>query len=302
MPNRFCAICGKTIGKNAPHFSMCLECYLKENPLFTLPDKFRFKLCIDCGSYSKREKWINAENGQIFSLIEEAIERYVLKPQKKFENIYFDIEFNEDSILYTSRDLIKSLEAVIIGTSRENPKFYHQEEIKVFIDYELCKNCSNLRSGTYYLSILQLRVNEERYFDFIDKAIDEIQSYVESQFKKDKRQYITKMVDEKFGVDLFLSTKELLNHLISHLRNDFHFQLKRSKKLVGRDTQGGKNLYRIKASVRFLPFKKNDVLEIDNALYSVENFTKNSVILKNKEGEKIVKDFTSIFHSRFEIK
>jgi len=40
MPNRFCAICGINLGKEDPHFGMCLECYLKEHPLFELPDHF----------------------------------------------------------------------------------------------------------------------------------------------------------------------------------------------------------------------------------------------------------------------
>ena len=58
MSHRFCAICGKPIDNTAPHFGMCQNCYLKENPLFELPSTLSFKICIDCGSYSKKEEWV----------------------------------------------------------------------------------------------------------------------------------------------------------------------------------------------------------------------------------------------------
>ena len=65
MVNRFCAICGKNLDENAPHFGMCLNCYLKEHPLFELPNRFSFKTCIDCGSYSIKEEWIKFENEKL---------------------------------------------------------------------------------------------------------------------------------------------------------------------------------------------------------------------------------------------
>jgi len=83
MAHRFCAICGKTLDKNAPHFGMCLNCYLKENDLFELPEKFTFRTCIDCGSFSVKEEWFNPENNEIFSIIEDVLYRFLLKPISK---------------------------------------------------------------------------------------------------------------------------------------------------------------------------------------------------------------------------
>ena len=56
MPNWFCAICGKDLDESAPRFNMCLNCYLKENPLFMLPQIFELRICSECGSYTKHEE------------------------------------------------------------------------------------------------------------------------------------------------------------------------------------------------------------------------------------------------------
>jgi NMD protein affecting ribosome stability and mRNA decay len=130
-------------------------------------------------------------------------------------------------------------------------------------------------------------------------VLEEIQSFVENLHKEDNRQYISKIVDQKNGVDLFLSTNQLLNYIISNLRGKFHFFIKRSKKLVGRDTQRGKNIYRLKAVLKFLPINKDDVILIDNHQYSVEQILKNKIILKSEDNKKITKCFQDFFNSNF---
>ncbi|MFW9784570.1 MAG: NMD3-related protein, partial [Candidatus Heimdallarchaeota archaeon] len=114
----------------------------------------------------------------------------------------------------------------------------------------------------------------------------------------DKKQYISKVLDQKYGLDLMLSTNELLNHIISHLRNKLHFILKRTKKLIGRDIQKGKNIYRLKSLVRFLPFRKNDIIEIENHKYIIDNITKNKIVLKNEDNQKLVKGYSFFFSQK----
>jgi NMD protein affecting ribosome stability and mRNA decay len=160
----------------------------------------------------------------------------------------------------------------------------------------LCKNCTNLRGGTYYLSIIQLRVKHEEQFGLINNIIDEINEYVENLFKKDPKQYISKIEDQKYGVDLYLSTNELMNHLIKFLRSKYHFLYKRSKKLVGRDNQRGKNLYRFKSLIKILPVRINDELLIEGQHFRVENIMKNKVIIRNENNTKFIKDYSYFFN------
>lgn len=298
MPNRFCAICGRDIQDDAPHFGMCIICYLKENPLFELPEKFSFKTCIDCGSYSKREQWKLAGENEILSVIEEAIYNFLLKQYLKKGNIEFEIFIDEETIIYSSKDLINSVEAVINGFLISDNNIRHQQTIKVSLNYELCKNCTNIRGGIYFISTIQLRVRDERYFNTIKNVLEDIQRYVEKSFEKDPKQYIAKIEDEKNGVDLFLSTNELMNHIISFLKGNYNFLLKRSKKLVGRDAQRGKGIYRLKSLIKFLPFNRNDTVKMNDMTYIVETISKNRVVLRSEVGTKLIKNYSYFFNDK----
>ena len=239
---------------------------------------------------TKKEEWFQSKNGDYLFSIEEALHRFLIDSFRKEKQIEFSIYFDENSFIYSSNDLLKNVDVVVSGFLKKNIDIKHQQKIKVFLENQLCKNCLNLRGGNYYLSIIQLRVINESHFNIIKRVLDNIQIYVENQFEKDPKQYITKMIDQKNGIDLYLSTKELMNHIISFLRKDYHFQLKRSKKLVGRDVQKGKNIFRLKSLIKFLPINKNDIVLVENHRYKVDSITKNKIAMKGgREMSKSIK-------------
>ncbi|MHA2401289.1 MAG: DUF424 family protein, partial [Promethearchaeota archaeon] len=106
MPNRFCAICGNKLDKNSPHFGMCIDCYLKEHPLFELPDSISVNVCLDCGSYAKKDIWIEPSSDDMISILQEIIQKYLVKQLGRNTPIETLISFDESSIRYSSRDLI----------------------------------------------------------------------------------------------------------------------------------------------------------------------------------------------------
>ncbi|MFX1588839.1 MAG: NMD3-related protein [Promethearchaeota archaeon] len=302
MPQRFCAICGKNLTENDPHFGLCLDCYLKENPLFEISSSFTLNICPDCGKYSKKDEWFETNGEDLFFTIEVAIRKFLLKNYLKQDTIDFKFIYDENSFQYSSKDLLSSFNLAIKGKLKENFKYSHEQIIKVNLNYELCRNCVNMRGGTYFLSIIQLRVNDETQFDLIKEVLEDIQNYAEKLFEGDEKNYISKIQNEKYGVDIYLSTNELMNHLISHLKSNYHFVLKRSKKLIGRDIQKGKNIYRLKALIKLLPIHKNDIILIGNQEFRVEAITKNKVILRREDNSKLTKDFTYIFNQKIIIK
>ena len=87
-----------------------------------------------------------------------------------------------------------------------------------------------------------------------------------------------------------------MNNIIKFLKLNYHFILKRSKKLVGRDTQKGRNLYRLKSLIKFLPVEKNDVILVENGKFIVESLSKNKVILRSEQGTKLIKNFAYFFN------
>ncbi len=300
MPHRFCAICGTELDKKAPHFGMCLSCYLEENPLFELPKSYNIKLCIDCQKYAKKEEWFEPTEKETLAVINEALTRFLLKNYVKQGLIAFSFSFDE--LLYSSRNLLSSLDLIITGTLEGDRKMTNQETLRVNISYDLCKNCTNLRGGMYFLSIIQLRVKDKAQFGIIKDALDDISLLAEKLFSKSDKQYIAKIEDQTLGVDLYLSTNELMNRIISHIRSKYYFILKRTKKLVGRDSQKGRNTYRLKALIKFFPFKKNDLILINNSKYFIENLTKNKVMLRDEKQSKLVKNFSFFFDDKRVIK
>jgi len=200
--------------------------------------------------------------------------------------------------MYSSKDLVTSLEVLIKGILKKDYNIKHEQTIKLNLNHELCKNCSNLRGGTYFLSILQLRVKDEEQFDLIKQVLNEVNEFVERTFEKDHKQYISNLEDQKYGVDLYLSTNELMNYLIKFLKAKYNFLLKRSKKLVGRDSQRGKNLYRFKALIKFLPVNNGDIITIEDQNFSVENITKNKVVLRSDNNTKLIKGYSYFFNEK----
>ncbi|MFX1316953.1 MAG: NMD3-related protein, partial [Promethearchaeota archaeon] len=215
------------------------------------------------------------------------------------DNIKFSIIYDEKSYVYSSKDLLKNLDIIVKGTMKGNSNIKHQETINITINYLLCKNCTNIRGGTYYVSIIQLRVKEETQFDLIEEALNNINKFVEKLFEKDHKQYISKVEDQKFGLDLYLSTTELMNYIIRQLSKEYYFLTKRTKKLIGRDVQRGKNLFRYKTLIKFLPIQKNDIIIINNEDFLVENISKKQVFLRNKNNSKLIKDYSYFFNEKF---
>jgi NMD protein affecting ribosome stability and mRNA decay len=235
----------------------------------------------------------------LLSIIKEAIDKYILDHINKKEKLEFIININEDTIIYTSENMIKEAEINIKGSVKEKSKLFHQDTMKILINYELCNNCQSLRGGGTFVSIIQLRVKNETYLSIIDKALDQIYTLTNKRFNNDQRQYIAKIIDQKYGLDLYISTKNLTNWILRHIEAHYHFIRKESRKLVGRNTQEGKNIYRKKFLIKFLPVKTGEVIKIGINTFNVENILKKKVILKSERNEKIIKPYNWFFQNDF---
>ncbi len=301
MPHRFCAVCGKEIEEDSPHFSLCLNCYLKENELFSVEKDFTIRICINCGKHAKKDTWFDSKASNTYEVLDHAIRQFLLKKYLKKGELDFKISFIESSCSYSSKGNLKAVKAIIEGFFKKKPKIKQTTTIDINIKNDLCKNCSNLMSGSYYVSILQLRVNSEHFLDITDDVMEELMGVIKKYFNKDEKHYVAKIEESKYGYDLYLSTNELMNHIISYLKPKYHFTIKHSKKLVGRDIQKGKNIYRLKTVLRFLPFNRGDRLMINDESYTIENIIKNKVILRNSHGSKETKPFNYFFEEKMHI-
>ena len=129
-----------------------------------------------------QEEWIKPVENELYSIIDGAVFKYLLRSYLKAGNIEFNLLIDENSFKYSSKDLIKSLNITITGTMKNNRSISHQQIITINLTNEICKNCSNLRGGTYFLAIIQLRVKDETHFDSLNHIINEIHEYVDKLF------------------------------------------------------------------------------------------------------------------------
>ena len=91
----------------------------------------------------------------------------------------------------------------------------------------------------YYESILQIRPYTKEVLDFVKKQID-----------KKENVFISKEINLKTGVDLYLTSNKFAINLGKLLKKRFKGTLKISKSLYSRDKQTSKLLYRITVCFR----------------------------------------------------
>ena len=84
-----------------------------------------------------------------------------------------------------------------------------------------------------YQGILQLRPNN-----------NEVLNYVYDKIEKSGNVFITKEINKKFGIDLYLTNKFFLIQLSRKLKNKFHGKITRSRSLYGRTRHGSRLVYR----------------------------------------------------------
>ncbi len=96
------------------------------------------------------------------------------------------------------------------------------------------KKVTVLRRDLYYEAIIQLR-----------PATEELLNFVERQVAKRKDVWISKIVEHKTGIDLYISSRKFARALGMKLKRSFKGELKITKSLYGVDRQTSKRIWRV---------------------------------------------------------
>jgi len=116
----------------------------------------------------------------------------------------------------------------------------------------------------YFEGILQLRNPSQEVIDFI-----------ESKLKKHHERFsISKIVEQKLGLDLYITNNRYMQRLANDLQKNFGGILKKSPHLFSRNRQTSKNIYRVNICLRFYDFKKEDVIKINKKYIKITNIGK----------------------------
>ncbi len=144
------------------------------------------------------------------------------------------------------------------------------------IEKTVCPKCSK-QGSKYFEGILQARN--------IDK---EIKEFIESQVIKqhNKGVFITKKVNQKNGIDYYLSSKKFLASISKKLIASFGGIIKSNAKLFSRNKQTSKDIFRVNVLYQAPEFKKHDIIKINNHLLKITNISKKISGIDLKTGKK----------------
>jgi len=141
----------------------------------------------------------------------------------------------------------------------------------------------NKSNNKYFEGIFQLRNITQEIIDFIEKKLN-----------KTKELNISKIVEQKNGLDLYMTDKRKMERLALDLQKEFGGILKKSPQLFSKNRQTSKNIYRLNICLKFCDFKKGDVIKTNNKYIKITNIGKKISgidLIHDKRVSLDVKDF-----------
>jgi len=97
----------------------------------------------------------------------------------------------------------------------------------------------------YYEAILQLRTRDQKLIDFV---LDECER---------NNIYISKIIEHKTGIDIFISSQKFATALITRLKKKFKGKSKITRSLFKTQRQTSKKMYRVTVLFKLDPIEEN---------------------------------------------
>ncbi len=263
MVRRFCPKCGKSVDTlvQTENGLFCQDCANALFPSIKIGDRFDLYQCSMCGKASSTgapESWIVIGEEDSHDRLREIILRlFLLKSISKFD-VQVDIEIPES---VGGQDKYPPFDASVTIHSPENENKLTKFSIFVKPHYVVCANCSR-RRGHYFTATVQVRGDLLADSSVKEKLFEEIQNYAKDLEEKNESMFVSKVVQERQGFDLQVSTRYMANLLSAYIKKKYGARLEETKRLMGLGEDGGE-VYRHTIAVHLLPIKKNFVVLYD---------------------------------------
>lgn len=250
---KFCVECGKDCEQTVN--GMCIDCFLKDRTLLSLPDHADLFVCTECGQYQRHGEWKSMS-------LETAVRqtaREVLSCVKEGRITHTESEIDpRDDYNY----------GVTLRSTVDIDGFEAEGSASTIIRLKntVCRICSR-RTGNYYEAILQIRGSgRELDADLQDRALAKTEKIVDMVAMTDANAFITKMELVPGGVDVYLSLIALGRACCKELSDLFCAETDESSKLVGQ-TRDGLDMYRVSYLVRLPEFEVGDIITFRKGYY-----------------------------------
>ncbi len=270
----FCVRCGR---EGATYQSLCQECFLSSNRFSSIPDHIDLIQCAHCEAYLLGKDWTHFERVED-AVREVAIRGIKISDQAKLRGYQVDIEEMEPTTFQ-----------VHILASVQYDDLMVDEDLNtiVRIRRNVCGKCNKI-FGNYFESIVQVRptgkkLSEEEKGEILHHVADKIEPISE----ENQEAFVSKVVQEHGGLDLYISTISLGKALARELVNIYGAEYKESSSLQGQ--KDGKDIYRVTYLVRLPPYRVRDVIMVNSRLYLVISMGPVSAKLRDlKSSENLV--------------
>ena len=229
-------------------------------------NNLKIKKCVSCGRFFYMNKWKHFSRDDFL--------KFFVRNSKLGQNIAKRLKLKK---------LVESEKKIILILEYNKKEYLF--EIK--IDKTICKECS-LRKSEYYEGILQIRNLRKGDKNKTENTVDSI---VRKSVLKTKG-FIKERKDVKDGIDYYMSPIKSIRKAAFEVQKKLGGTISFNEKLITRNKQKSKNVYRVNAVVRLPPFKKGDVITNNNNLILLVTDTREKISCVNlKTGDKVLIDF-----------
>ncbi len=270
LVRRFCPKCGKSVDSlvQTENGLFCQDCAKESLPPLKIGDRFDFYQCVECGKFSgsgASDTWVPIGQEDPQERMQELILRlFLLKFICKLD-LQADIEIPEN-IGETVKCQPFNAFVTLYSPGNETPL----SKVTIFVKphYVVCTNCSR-RRGHYFTATVQIRGELLLDTTVKEKLIDDVMAYAKDLECKNETMFISKVVQERQGFDLQVSTRYMASLLSAYIKKKHGAKLEESKRLMGLGEDGGE-VYRYTIAVHLLPFKKSFIIEFEDEPCLVE--------------------------------
>lgn len=275
----FCVECGRSLEKDEIINGLCIDCYRKFYSLFDVKDT-DIDICRRCFSFRHRDKWITAKTSDMTEVV-----RGILKVKSPFlTEKHGKVEISFENIEFQRKTLEDTITAVVkvVGIGKPIPKapvYKEVKDLKVNLHFTLCQKCAQF-TREYFEAIIQLRGEPEHVNKTLNITLNIINNIFNKR-KRDERAFITKIKKTRGGIDIYFGSNRIARMVAYQLRDELGAKITETRKIINKDRQTSKNIYRETFSVRLLPYKKGDILEINGVAFLVLDNTPSRGKLKS---------------------
>ena len=150
--------------------------------------------------------------------------------------------------------------------------------IKIELKQKMSEEAKKIDDNSYILK-LNLRF---KYFDKINKVfkkkvLDEMNSL---------KPHINKIEELDEGYNVYFSSIKILENISKTYKKKYFVDEIRSKKIMGRDKQKSKDLYRHFLSITILNLKRKQKIRIKGEVFELRDFRKKTLYLVDENGSR----------------